>query len=40
VRWQTDVLDQHRAEALEPLNAIGSSEFDGENVLGTLGQTA
>jgi len=35
-----DVLDQHRAAALEPLNAIGSSESDGENLLGTLEQTA
>jgi integrase len=35
-----DVLDQHRAAALRPSNAIGSSESEGESVRGTLEQTA
>ena len=35
-----DVLDQHRAAALQPSNAIGSSESEGESVRGTLEQTA
>ena len=35
-----DVLDQHRAAALRPSNAIGSSESGGESVRGTLQQTA
>ena len=35
-----NVLDQHRAAALLPSNAIGSSESEGESVLGTLEQTA
>ena len=35
-----DVLDQHRTAALHPSNAIASSESEGENVPGTLEQTA
>jgi integrase len=35
-----DVLDQHRTAALRPSNAVGSSESEGESVLGTLEQTA
>ena len=35
-----DMLDQHRAAALRPSNAIGSSESGGESVRGTLQQTA
>jgi len=35
-----DVLDQHRAAALRPSNAIGSSESEGESVRDTLEQTA
>jgi hypothetical protein len=35
-----DVLDQHRAAALGPSIAYGNSENEGENVPGTLGQTA
>ena len=35
-----DVLDQHRAAALRPSTANGNSEADGENVPGTLEQTA
>lgn len=35
-----DVLDQHRTAALQPSTANGSNETDGENVPGTLQQTA
>jgi integrase len=35
-----DVLDQHRTAALQPSNAIGSNESEGESVRGTLEQTA
>jgi integrase len=35
-----DVLDQHRTAALRPSTANGNSEADGENVPGTLEQTA
>ena len=35
-----DVLDQHRAAALQPSTAKRDSETDGENVPGTLQQTA
>jgi hypothetical protein len=35
-----DVLDQHRTAALTPSNANGDSESEGENVPGTLQQTA
>jgi hypothetical protein len=34
------VLDQHRTAALLPSTANGNSEADGENVPGTLEQTA
>jgi hypothetical protein len=35
-----DVLDQHRTAALQPSTANSDSETDGENVPGTLQQTA
>jgi hypothetical protein len=35
-----DVLDGHRAAALQPSIANSDSETDGENVLGTLQQSA
>jgi len=35
-----DVLDQHRTAALQPSNANSGSESEGENVPGTLQQTA
>jgi integrase len=35
-----DVLDQHRTAALQPSNANNDSESEGENVPGTLQQTA
>jgi hypothetical protein len=35
-----DVLDQHRTAALWPSIANDDREHDGENVLGTLEQTA
>ncbi|BBY24136.1 hypothetical protein MSTO_43410 [Mycobacterium stomatepiae] len=35
-----DVLDQHRTAALKPSTTNGSNETDGENVPGTLQQTA
>jgi integrase len=35
-----DVLDQHRTAALQPSSANGDSESGGQNVPGTLQQTA
>jgi hypothetical protein len=35
-----DVLDQHRTASLQPSNANSDSETDGENVPGTLQQSA